>query len=356
MDTTLHTLRELQGEIDQAMQAFFASSIAQSSVQDSRHAKTALGYIEEFSQRPGKRLRGALTVVAYEGCGGGDKKLALQAAVAIELVQNYLLIIDDVMDKAALRRGEDTIHKVYAKSLRTQEASDVDHLADMLAVNVGALTQHLASLLLSQVAADAPSVLLATQRYHRNVLATGYGQIEDLYSQVDRERSEGDILRTYRMKSSYYTFINPLQVGAALAGSEEVHNDVIEKMGIPAGLAFQIQDDVIGLFGDKSASGKPNMDDLKEGKMTLMMQHAIEHAGKADANVIRSCLGNPEVTAEQHQRVCDIVESCGAKHYAVERARAYASEAQLHLSELEWSESSKQFLSNIIQYSVERTV
>ncbi len=356
-DQAIQRLKTYQEEINSAMQAYFESDDACFCLDVALHGVDAFKKLREFSERPGKRVRGALTMLAYEGLGGTNKETALQAAVAVELIQNYLLIVDDVMDRSPTRRGSKTVHEQYIDSLSNEHSTeDAAHLGNMLGINVGLLGQHLASDILSRLDEDPKHVLHASSLFHRNIAATCYGQIEDLFNDAAEAESvkEADISRVHQLKNSYYTYINPLQVGAALAGNDQSTLDVMYTFGIPAGIAFQLRDDIIGLFGTEEATGKSVLDDLKEGKMTLLINYALSNGTEEQLEVIRNALGNESVTTQQHEAVKQIVIDTGALKYTEDKALEYAQASQEVLADQQWPQEMKDFLSGLVDYTIER--
>lgn len=343
-------LKEKRNEIDAELENHFNSIDATAF---SRHGEEAWDYFRDFSLRPGKRIRGSLVLVAYDMFGGKNKSAALKAAVAVELIQNYLLIIDDVMDRSTIRRGKPTIQHLYYKRLESAIIDNYKHTGDMLAINVGLLAVHEASRLLESCGETPSRVVNASKHFHTNIQATGFGQVNDLFSGIER-LSEEDILLTHELKSSHYTFINPMQVGAILAGASEKDCDLISEFGSPAGIAFQLQDDIIGLFGEKDITGKSDLDDLKEGKYTLIIQQALQRSDRSDASIILSALGNQSITPEQAELVKKIAIDSGAKQYAEKTANDFAEQAGDVIKKSNWPEDSKRFLNDLMTYIVER--
>lgn len=352
----LATLHDLRREIDRAIEDYFTSGVENILPENAKHSKDAFKKLKEFSMRPGKRIRGALCVIAYEAQGGKNHSAAIQAAVAMELVQNYLLIVDDVMDRSAMRRGGPTVHVQYSNDLKNTDLPDEknDHVSNMLGINVGLLSQHLAAKLMLDVKEEPPRVQKANSNMHQNIFITGCGQIEDLFGDMVGGENTTDITMIHRLKTSYYTFINPLQTGALLAGAEDNVLQAIEDFGVPAGIAFQLYDDIIGLFGDDTVTGKSVVDDLREGKMTLMVQHSLANGTKEDIKMIRSVLGNPDASPDQHKLVKNILQKNGSVSYTKDQALEYADQARHLIDELGWPDQSRLFLKTIIDYITKR--
>jgi geranylgeranyl diphosphate synthase type I len=225
----------------------------------------------------------------------------------------------------------------------------------MLAVNVGLLAQHLAARLLSGIDEPPEHVLKAGHVSQANLIATGLGQMDDLLNQAGRSAALEDIRRMYMLKSSYYTFVNPLQTGAALAGVSEDELRPLKEFGLHAGVAFQLQDDIIGMFGDARQTGKSSLDDLREGKLTMLMQHALEHADPKELQIIRRGLGNERVTVEQHQDIQKLLEHLGSRAYVRKEAQKEVAAALGVLrAQPSWQPGAAAFLTDLLQYTVGR--
>src|SRR5579862_8379396 len=225
------TLAAYRQAIDKGMAKYFASKDSGLGLALGVYDKKALAYLKEFSTRPGKRIRGALAVFAYETLSGKQNPDAIELGIAVELIQNYLLIVDDVMDSSATRRGKPTIHKLFEKDYKTSE-----HEANMLAINVGLIAQHMASYLLCSVDENPRHVADAMKLFQRNIAATCYGQLDDLFNNI-LTLSHDELMHMYEYKNSYYTFINPLQLGAVMAGrgNKKILDQIVE-IGLPAGV------------------------------------------------------------------------------------------------------------------------
>ncbi len=348
---------KLKQEIDARVVAYFASPETRMGVALSPNGEQVLAMLAEFTKRPSKRVRGMLAVIAYQMFGGSNHAVALDAALAMELAQSYLLIIDDVMDRSDTRRGGPTIHREYRRIMSHDLSKKrIAHDANMAAVIVGELAQHLASAVLNSVEESAERVLKAERLFHVNVAATAHGQIDDLFGSMGQQQTIAETLAMYVRKTCHYTFIAPLQMGAALAGAGDGDLQALKEFGIHAGVAFQLQDDDIGMFGDERTSGKSSLDDLREGKMTVLMRYALAHATVADLEVLRASLGNKRVTRIQHAAVQTILERTEARAYAQqEMNRANEAAVTVLNARTSWDEVSKQFLGGLLESLMGRT-
>lgn len=357
-DTSVITtkLLPLRSAIDARIEAYFRELPSQLGYGISQNGELMLDRVREFALRPGKRIRGALAIIGYEMFGGTRQQAGLDLALAVELTQDYLLIVDDVMDRSDQRRGGQTVHRQYQRMLeRDYPTRHPVHMANMLAVNAGMITQHLAAQVLSEIDEAPARVVHASQLFQTNVMATGFGQLDDLMNEAGQALDLDGTRRMYILKSSYYSFVNPLQLGAALAGADEAQLLPLRRYGEQAGLAFQLQDDIIGMFGDQNATGKPVMDDLREGKMTFLMRHALAHANDEQLQTLQAALGNPDVTPAQHVVVCALLEQLGSREYVAAEARK-AAQAGLDVlaAQTDWDKSARAFLTELLEFVVSR--
>ncbi len=347
---SVYESRVLKQAIDARVVAYFASPETRMGVQLSPNGEQVLDLLAEFTARPSKRLRGILAMVAYRMFGGTSEATALDVALAMELAQSYLLLIDDVMDRSDTRRGGPTVHQEYIQLLHdTFSQKDVAHESNMAAVIAGELAQHLASLVLNGVDEPAARVLKAERLFHVNIATTAHGQIDDLFGSLGQPQTITETLAMYVRKTCHYTFVGPLQTGAVLAGADIADLAALQTFGVHAGIAFQLQDDDIGMFGDAHASGKSTLDDLREGKLTVLMRHALEHATGQDLQVLQSLLGNKDVTGSEHASVQLILERVGSRAYMQqEMGRANAAAIAVLDTQKQWDKSARQFLAELV--------
>lgn len=263
----------------------------------------------------GKRLRAYLCVAGwYAGGGCGDRELILRVAASLELFHAFALIHDDVMDGSDLRRGRPTAHRALAAAYVADGRPPRRATAHGLAA--GLLLGDLVLTLSDDLIRTGPGAeamwriqpLLETMRSQ-----LVYGQYLDL---VATGRPCDDVeaaLRIVRYKTACYTVEWPLRIGAALAGAGPDVHSVCSEFAIPLGEAFQLRDDLLGVFGDPSKAGKPVGDDIREGKATVLMALALQSASAADRRLLREAVGNPDLSDEDFGRVREVIERSGSR-------------------------------------------
>lgn len=282
--------------------------------------------------RGGKRLRGILAMQSYYAHGGTDDVVALGAARVLELMQAYLLVIDDIADRSDTRRGGPSAHRlIEAASVAADMRGDLVHYSQAQAVNAAQCGAHKASLELLQLPVSDLIARRALTSLHKNIEITGMGQMNDIYNEATNIiLDEKAIERVLMKKSAYYTFVNPLELGACLAGKAMLDEN-LHTYAVDIGCTFQIADDLIGTFGVEAETGKSINDDIREGKMTLIAQHALANVDGSRRAMLRSVLGNTYATDDECDRVRAIMKATGAYDFASQRRDWYAEQAHVAL-------------------------
>ena len=307
-------------------------------------AKIMVDDLKEFLEG-GKKLRGALTLLGYEMFGGAHKNTGLLASLVIEIVHAALLIHDDFMDRDDLRRGKPTIHKKYSKY--------GEHYGASMAVNIGDEGLFTAMNLLSSLDIDGEKKAYATKFLSRLLMETGLGQALDISYEKEKFREE-DILRLHRYKTAEYTISGPISIGAILAGASEKDLVKIKEFGIPIGIAFQIRDDELGLFGKEKELGKPVDSDLRESKATLLIIKAFESAKGADLEFLKFAWGNKNLSMKEIEKVREIIKRAGVIKYSEKLSREYVRDGSKFIPKVTKSLRYQKLLSDLAEFTIER--
>ena len=307
--------------------------------------------------RGGKRLRGALTMASYEMMGGTDRTMIIQAARAIEMIHAYVLIIDDIADRSDMRRGGPSAHKIMQEyHHKNHLKSDDAHFGESMAAQAALIGGYLAELIIDDLGISAETKLAVLRNLHSNLVRTGHGQLRDILNETLPEVTEDDALWTAKYKTAYYTVVNPLETGGILAGATKDDLMILREYGTYAGIGFQITDDIIGIFGDSAATGKSSLDDLKEGKITVLMTKALQMAGSVQRQQLLAMLGNAHVNDEDLKKCQQILADTRALEYANQKAKALAGQARdvLARAPSAWSPELVGFLDHLTEVFVER--
>ena len=286
-----------------------------------------LDALSAFVLGGGKRLRPTFAWWAWRGAGGDPAgphaEGVLQAVASLELIQACALIHDDVMDSSDSRRGAPTVHMAFAK--RHADAGLLGSAATFglsAAILIGDLALAWAEDMFAGAALPAETLAAARPAWRAMRTEVMAGQYLDVHTQAVGDTSIEAALRIDKLKTAAYTVQRPLHLGAALAGAGETTVRTLLNLGGDLGIAFQLRDDLLGVFGDPSVTGKPAGDDLREGKRTLLLALALrgadEQGRNAEGELIAASVGNAELTESDVDDVRQALLDVGAVD-AVER-------------------------------------
>lgn len=353
----LQSLAVYKKQIDIDIDEYCRVALSETHEEFGKYPSEAVEAYTDLLNRGGKRIRGALTMVSYEMLGGKNSGVALQAARAIEMLHAYILMVDDIQDRSEIRRGGPTAHiilKNYHENHHLKD--DAQHFGESIAMNGFLFGVHSALNVLTELDCDAELRLAAIKNVNEHFIATAHGQSMDIFNEVLETVDESDVDKVLLWKTAFYTFMNPLQLGAILAGANLDDLKKLEQYSLHAGRVFQITDDIIGIFGKEETSGKSQLDDIKEGKRTLLTVKALELAPKADAYFLDQMLGNKQLTQAEFMRCKEIIESSGALEYAHRQAKDSVVDALAALEQMRKSWGSEQvvFLEQLVQFLIDR--
>jgi geranylgeranyl diphosphate synthase type I len=271
----------------------------------------------------GKRLRPAFCHWAFVGAGGdADDPAAVDAGAALELLHTFALIHDDIMDGSDRRRGLDAMHVVFqdrhaANGWRGEER----RFGEGVAILVGDLAFVYADQFLTGAGRDAWDVFTELR------LEVNIGQYLDLVGTVRGDAGLEEARRISLYKSGRYTTERPLHLGAALAGRLADLATPLSAFGEPLGEAFQLRDDLLGVFGDTEVTGKPVGEDLREGKPTALYALAAAEAGGAARALLARRFGAPDLSPAEVAELQEVLVSTGAKAKVEARIDALLAQA-----------------------------
>lgn len=325
---------------------------------------TLLDHTAEHDLRPAKRARGVFIYFGHKlfdsvrGYKNLPEKDIFHAAMSIELVHTGLLMIDDKMDQDDTRRGLPTTHKFFEKYHKDNlNQGDPEFYGDNMAVNLGVTSVSLGYRILAETKADPATVNKALITMFDGIIKTTYGQAYDLTLEALGVGSESDIAALHHAKTGIYTYELPIQVGAMLAGAKSADLKLISKYAIPGGIAFQFQDDILGLFGNPQKTGKPAHSDLRQGKTTLLIAKALELGNKEQIKRLRTLWGKENITDAEADEARKIVVDTGSLDYSKNVSINYALKAQKATHEMRkrgWNKEAVDYLYGIAKYMAER--
>jgi len=269
--------------------------------------------ISEFLLDGGKRLRPAYCYWGWRGAGGADTDEVVAAASSLELLHACALIHDDVMDGSDTRRGRPAVHRAFAALHRGEGwLGDPEGFGRSAAILIGDLCLIWADRMLNGSGLPADVLHRGAATYDEMRVELMAGQYLDVVEQAIGGRGVDRAMRVALYKTAKYTIERPLHLGGVLAGAGPELLAAYTAYGIPLGQAFQLRDDVLGVFGDPSETGKPAGDDLREGKRTVLVAMALDRAEPDDAAVVRRHLGDPHLDGAGVDRLRAVIDGTGA--------------------------------------------
>jgi geranylgeranyl diphosphate synthase type I len=261
----------------------------------------------------GKRLRPAFAYWGWRGAGRPDSPAAVGAAASLELLQACALMHDDVMDGSATRRGRPALHRQFAALHREAGwGGSPDGFGTAAAILLGDLCLSWSFGMLRECGLPAEAVHRGMPVYDDMCTEVTAGQYLDVLAQAQRSSTVEAALRVVRLKTAKYTVERPLHLGGTLAGCGPALLAAYTGYGLPVGEAFQLRDDVLGVYGDPAVTGKPAGDDLREGKRTVLVALAAERGTPAQRALLDRLLGDPALSADGVAALREAIAATGA--------------------------------------------
>jgi geranylgeranyl diphosphate synthase type I len=274
--------------------------------------------LEDFVLRGGKRLRPAFAYWGWRSVTDDPEMSSpqvLRLFSALELLHACALVHDDVIDDSATRRGRPTVHRQFADVHRS---SGWRGSAQQFGISAAILLGDLALVWADDIVASAnlsPDARRRVQRVWADIRTEVLGgQYLDIVAEASGADSIASAMTVNTYKTASYTVSRPLQLGTAAAADRPDVLEVFHELGTDLGVAFQLRDDVLGVFGDPAVTGKPSGDDLRLGKRTVLLAEAVELADRTDpvaARLLRTSIGT-ELSEVQVRELCDVIATVGA--------------------------------------------
>src|SRR5262245_29158250 len=299
---------DLTDRVQAALDSFVAAQ--RDRLADAGPEAAALHAAAQRSVSGGKRLRAAYCYWGWRAAGGSPSSdRPVVAGAALEWLQASALVHDDVIDESDTRRGRPAAHRAF----ETQHAERAFR-GDPLRFGIGAAVL-LGDLLLSGPdepfrPPDAPAI--AARHFDACKSEVVAGQFLDVVAEAAADPSVESAMRVVRFKAAKYTVERPLLIGATLAGADQDLVESLSRFGLPVGEAFQLRDDVLGMFGDATVTGKPAGDDIRAGKRTVLLARAYERATPDQRTTLDDLVGDAGLDTDGVDRVRSIVQTTGA--------------------------------------------
>ena len=352
----LELLKNYQSEVNFLLSEYFQQEVEIAKQKD-LVAVEAIKSIQKFILAGGKRLRPALLYYAYLSAGGKKIQAVKKASLSIELIHAFLLIHDDIMDNDDKRHGIETIHKHYERLAKKYfKNKDNKHYGQSIAIVVGDLCYTMGNKVLFNASFKPEIILKALNRLQDTVYDVIPGQIRDVRLGFQGKATEKEILKVQEAKTAYYTFNAPVELGYILAGNNN-KNDLkyFKDYSLALGKAFQIRDDILGIFGDEKKLGKPVGGDIIEGKQTLLVNYVLKHGSGEDKRIIKSLLGKETISKQELKEFIRSIIDSGALEYSKNKSQRMVKKALSALDKINFKNKKAEiFFRGIAEYIVQR--
>ncbi|WP_336209055.1 polyprenyl synthetase family protein [Nonomuraea sp. LPB2021202275-12-8] len=332
MSTDAASMDDLRAQVDRRLREFVERQLPATGDAELEPLRTAA----EDLLSGGKRLRPAFCYWGWRGAGGADVPGVFTAAASLELLQASALVHDDVMDRSDLRRGMPAAHRRF-QSLHEKSGwqGSAEQFGEGAAILLGNLLLIWSGEMWRTSGLPAESLAAAQPVHDHMRTELMCGQYLDLLEQAGGENTFESALRVALYKSGKYSVEHPLRLGLVLAAGrlEPWMDELCSTYGTRVGIAFQLRDDILGVFGDPAQTGKPAGDDLREGKRTMLVARTLAAASTAEADTVRRLLGDPALDERGVATLREIIDRTGALRECEDMIGDYLGEALASLQQ-----------------------
>ena len=292
----------------------------------------------------GKCIRAYLVGLGYRISSHIENKIDIESAIAYELFEAGILAHDDIIDRSPVRRS---IPSMYV-------ALGNDHLGLSRGICVGDIGILMSNAFIEN--SSFPESIRLKAIKHQNVIFshTISGELLDIDLSNSKIYSENDVIEMYKLKTSLYTIAGPLMLGAILADSSSQNLNFLHEFGINLGIAFQIKDDIIGIFGDEDKIGKSITSDVEEGKKSILTAYFDRNSTASIKKEFYSIYGNPNIKKSDMDLIRKYLIESNALNYANEQIQNYSNNALSIIESYDISEEKKQLLRGFCSYITQR--
>ncbi len=348
-------LEQYKKRFDPFLERYFEEKLRQAKEIDPL-SEEAVELIREFTLSGGKRIRPAGMYYGYLAAGGKEDERIVKTSMSIEMTHSFLLIHDDIIDKDETRHGISTLHETYKNiAKKFFPNADKEHFGNSMAMIAGNMAASMGSEIIFNAEFKPEKIIRALDKLQHIVYVTIPGEMVDIVLEAKGKATEEDIMRMYEGKTARYTFEGPIHLGAVLAGADDEMLKSFTEYSIPLGCAFQIRDDILGIFGDEKKLGKPVGSDIVEGKQTILVVKAKEKGSHEQVKRLKELLGKENITHTEIDSFRQIIKDTGALSAANELSQKFIDESLEALGKVDIKNpEAKMFFEGIAKYIIER--
>lgn len=343
-------------KLDPEIGKYFDRVIKEAKSLDSLVTDT-LQYVKKLTLSGGKRLRPAFMYYGYLAAGGRDFEKIIKASMSVELMHMFLLIHDDIIDRDNFRHGQKTINTRYAEVARRHfPQRNAEHFGNSIGIVVGDMIGAMSNQVIYELNIKPELIVRALFKLQDIISMTVIGEFKDIHIEYRNQATEEDVMKMYEYKTAKYTVEGPLHLGAILGGADDEFLKKLSAYAIPVGIAFQIQDDILGIYGEEKRLGKPVGSDIMSGKQTLLVVKARKMAEKKSRLRLDDLLGKKDLSKKEIEEFRRIIKDCGACDYAANRARELVHKGKEAITGTKTNMEAREFLTDIANYIINRQI
>lgn len=304
----------------------------------------------------GKRIRPYITLLTYQALSGNNPNQIADVASSQELLHLALLIHDDIIDRDYIRYGIDNISGQYQKIYEPYINSTTErlHYSDSMAILAGDLLISGAYQLTSNSKISDKQKQIVSKIIGEAIFTVAGGELLDTESAFKPKDLSSPLLIA-KHKTAHYSFVTPLLIGASLAEADDETTNNLKNFGYRIGVAYQLVDDILGVFGDEMTTGKSNFSDIKEAKYTYLIESFDKLASENQKQLFYAHFGNLDLTRDQANEAKSLLSESGAKAVVEQKINELTNEAKQSLANIKLSSDAQQAYQNMILSATKRT-
>lgn len=352
--TTVLTTDASKQLIDEFLTPLFAQ-LSEDARRISPHYETLWQDITKLYSAGGKRFRSYVTLLTYEAFCSAPFTNIIPAAAAQELLHIAMLIHDDIIDRDDMRYGVKNIAREYLDHYEEliTDTADRRHYANSAAILAGDLMVSQAYNLITE-ANVKPSVMIESQKLiTKAIFQVIGGELLDTEASF-RGTDSADPLVIAEQKTASYSFVSPFLMGATLAEADASQKELLEKLGEELGIAYQLRDDLLGVFGDEAETGKSTDGDLRQGKHTLLIQEFQKRATLTQNDEFFMLFGHADASVKAIERMKALLTETGAKEAIETLITSYQEHTHTLVAALKIDDAHKTAFDNLIDMCLKR--
>lgn len=340
--------------VDPALEAYFVRNIAKARAIDPHYASLWESMLV-LLRAGGKRIRPYLTLLTYQAFCDRPVEPIVPIASAQELLHLSLLIHDDVIDRDYVRYGTDNISGQYDKLYAplVSNGSERRHFSNSAAILAGDLLLSGSYQLVLESRLPDEQMRIATDVFGEAVFTVAGGELLDIESAF-RQFDLVDSVAIAKHKTAHYSFVTPIVMGARLAGVDEHTASRLAQFGEDIGIAYQLVDDILGVFGSQALTGKSNINDIQEAKHTYLIEQFKANASAEQSAIVDGLFGKKNLTESEAQTFRDVLMASGAKERTEQAIDAYTKRALETLADIPMNDKARLAFETLVERSIRR--